>query len=108
MSGLLTEMARLSFERCEAARARESEAQLWSRANAMPAAPKTYRADAAFIAGRPPDRALDAWIFNGNDTPVRDVMVGGRLLVREREHIRERPIRQAFFRTTARAADALP
>jgi indole-3-glycerol phosphate synthase len=40
MSGLLTEMARLSYERCEAARAREPEASLWARANAMPAAPK--------------------------------------------------------------------
>jgi indole-3-glycerol phosphate synthase len=48
MSGLLTEMARLSFERCEAARARESEAQLWSRANAMPAAPKLKLAPEGF------------------------------------------------------------
>lgn len=38
MSGLLTEMARLSYERCAAARAREPEAALWARANAMPAA----------------------------------------------------------------------
>lgn len=40
MSGLLTEMARLSVERCEAARAQEPESSLWTRANAMPAAPK--------------------------------------------------------------------
>lgn len=48
MSGLLTEMARLSFERYAAARARESEAQLWSRANAMPAAPKLKLAPEGF------------------------------------------------------------
>jgi len=48
MSGLLTEMARLSFERFEAARAREPEAQLWARANAMPAAPKLKLAPEGF------------------------------------------------------------
>jgi len=40
MSGLLTDMARFSFERFESARARESEASLWTRATAAPAAPK--------------------------------------------------------------------
>jgi len=37
MSGLLSDMARLSYERFETARAQESEASLWSRAIAMPA-----------------------------------------------------------------------
>ena len=40
MSGLLTEMARLSYERFEATRACESEASLWTRATAAIAAPK--------------------------------------------------------------------
>ena len=40
MSGLLTDMARLSYERCAAARAQVPEAPLWAKANAMPAAPK--------------------------------------------------------------------
>ena len=39
MSGLLTDMARLSYERYEKAKAIVPEAQLWARANAMPAAP---------------------------------------------------------------------
>ena len=39
MSGLLTDMARLSYERYEKAKAIVPEAQLWVRANAMPAAP---------------------------------------------------------------------
>lgn len=40
MSGLLTEMAQLSLQRFEAARARESEAELWARANDTPPPPK--------------------------------------------------------------------
>jgi indole-3-glycerol phosphate synthase len=40
MSGLLTEMARSSYERFEFARAKEPEASLWPRATAAPAAPK--------------------------------------------------------------------
>ncbi len=39
MSGLLTEMAQSSLERLDAARARESEASLWARANDTPPAP---------------------------------------------------------------------
>ena len=39
MSGLLTEMAQSSLERLDAARARESEASLWSRASDCPPAP---------------------------------------------------------------------
>lgn len=48
MSGLLTEIARSSFERCEAARAREPEAQLWARATAMPPPPKLKLAPEGF------------------------------------------------------------
>lgn len=40
MSGLLTDMARLSYERYEHAKAALPEAELWARANAMPPAPK--------------------------------------------------------------------
>jgi len=39
MSGLLTEMAQSSLERLEAARAKESEQALWTRANDTPPAP---------------------------------------------------------------------
>lgn len=60
------------------------------------------------LAGRPLDRVLDAFLFNGNDTPVRDVMVGGHFVVRDREHVREAPIREAFRRTVTRLADRLP
>lgn len=40
MSGLLTEMACSSYERYQRAKAELPEADLWARANAMPAAPK--------------------------------------------------------------------
>jgi formimidoylglutamate deiminase len=32
---------------------------------------------------------LDSWIFSGDDTPVRDVMVGGRWIVQDRRHALE-------------------
>jgi len=40
MSGLLTDMARVSYERFEAAKAKLPQAELWARASDMPAAPK--------------------------------------------------------------------
>jgi formimidoylglutamate deiminase len=59
------------------------------------------------LAGRPDDRLLDAFVFNGNDTPVRDVLVGGRFVVRERRHIDEERIAAAYRRTMSRLADQL-
>lgn len=40
MSGLLTDMACLSYERFEAAKAKLPQAELWARASSMPPAPK--------------------------------------------------------------------
>lgn len=48
MSGLLTEMARTSYERYEQAKAQLPEAELWARANAMPPAPKLKLAAEGF------------------------------------------------------------
>lgn len=39
--------------------------------------------DAPTIAGRAGDAALDSWLFAGNANPVRDVMAGGRWVVRD-------------------------
>ncbi len=39
------------------------------------------------LTGRQGDEVLDAWIFSGDDTPVGDVMVGGRWVVRECRHV---------------------
>ncbi|MEQ9325837.1 MAG: formimidoylglutamate deiminase [Rhodospirillales bacterium] len=41
--------------------------------------------DAPTIAGRSGDAAIDSWLFAGNQNPVRDVMAGGRWVVRDGE-----------------------
>jgi len=42
--------------------------------------------DCPALAGRAEDVLLDALVFAGNDNPVRDVMVGGRWVVRDGSH----------------------
>jgi len=49
-------------------------------------------ADCPTLVGKPDELLLDAMIFAGNDNPVRDVMVGGRWVVRERHHDEEAAI----------------
>ncbi len=58
-------------------------------------------ADHPALVGRSGDAVLDAWIFSGEDTPVRDVMVGGRRVVRNGRHIRQDEV-QARYRAVAR------
>jgi formimidoylglutamate deiminase len=41
------------------------------------------------LTGRSGDDLLDSWIFSGNRPAVRDVMVGGRWVVRDGRHLRE-------------------
>jgi len=52
-----------------------------------------YRADLVVLDSDHPalighrgETAIDAWVFSGNDTPVRDVMVGGRFVVENGRH----------------------
>ena len=54
------------------------------------------------LAGRRGDQILDSWIFSGNSTPVRDVMVGGQWLVREGTHVHEEQAAAAYRRAVAR------
>jgi len=42
--------------------------------------------NSASLIGKSDDTMLDAMIFAGNGNPVRDVMVGGRLVIREGHH----------------------
>ena len=56
------------------------------------------------LAGKTEDDILDAWIFAGNASLVRDVMVGGRWLVRDRRHPEEEAIAREFVRTMGRLA----
>ena len=43
----------------------------------------------AILAGLPREAVIDAVVFSGNLNPVRDVMIGGRWVVREAHHARE-------------------
>jgi len=62
-----------------------------------------YRADLLVLDGEHPllasaaDKALDRWLFAGSETMVRDVMVAGRWLVRERHHPGEQAAAAAFL-----------
>jgi formimidoylglutamate deiminase len=48
------------------------------------------------MAGAPIDNALDHLVFAGGEAAVRDVMVGGRWVVRERHHAAELPLAAQF------------
>ena len=50
------------------------------------------------LAERAGDALVDAWIFSGNDRAVRDVIVGGRWVVREGHHAHEEQARADFVR----------
>jgi formimidoylglutamate deiminase len=70
-----------------------------------------YRADLVHIdaehprlAGYEGDLLLDALVFSGNTNPVRDVMVGGRWLVRDGRHIDRDRIAAEYRRTIAALA----
>jgi formimidoylglutamate deiminase len=42
--------------------------------------------------GRTGDEILDSWIFSGENTPVQNVMVGGKWVIRDGHHEREEDI----------------
>jgi formimidoylglutamate deiminase len=54
--------------------------------------------DHPVLVARSGDALIDGWIFSGNDTPVRDVMVGGHWVVREGHHVHEDQARADFTR----------
>ncbi len=56
------------------------------------------------LIGREGNRLLDAWVFSGNTTPVRHVMVAGRWVVRDGIHANGPQIAAAFARTMRRLA----
>ncbi len=49
--------------------------------------------------GRTGDDLLDAWIFSGSGRRVRDVYVGGRCVIADGHHAREREVEARFRRT---------
>ncbi len=48
------------------------------------------------LIGRSGDDVVDSWLFAGDDTPVRDVMVGGRWVVEGGRHVREDDVLAAY------------
>lgn len=54
--------------------------------------------------GRNGDTLLDSWIFSGNANPVRDVIVGGHLVVRDGVHPHEEQALADYRRAVARLA----
>jgi formimidoylglutamate deiminase len=56
------------------------------------------------LAGRAGDVLLDSWVFSGNTTPVRDVMVGGHWVVRDHHHSHEEQAADDYRRAVARLA----
>jgi formimidoylglutamate deiminase len=59
------------------------------------------------LLGRSGDALVDAWIFSGNETPVRDVMVGGAWVVRERHHVHEEQARADYARAMRRVMEEI-
>ena len=54
------------------------------------------------LTGRSRDSLLDSWIFASQETPVRDVMVGGRWVVRDGRHAQQEAIAEAYRLAMAR------
>jgi formimidoylglutamate deiminase len=59
------------------------------------------------LVGRRGNALLDGWLFCGNSTPVRDVMVAGRWVVRDGRHAAQEAIAAAFARTMRRLGGLL-
>ncbi|AWB08869.1 formimidoylglutamate deiminase (plasmid) [Azospirillum humicireducens] len=58
--------------------------------------------DHPLLAARKGDALLDGWIFAGNTPLVRDVLIAGRAVVRDRRHPREDEIADRFKKTLGR------
>ncbi len=54
------------------------------------------------MAGASPDTALDHLVFAGGEAAIRDVMVGGRWVVKQGHHAAELPLRADFLRLMQR------
>lgn len=58
--------------------------------------------DHALLYGREGDFVLDSFIFAGNDALVKDVLIGGKTIIRNGEHAREDEITRNYKRTLDR------
>ena len=57
------------------------------------------------LAGKTGDALLDALVFAGNLNPVRDVMAGGRWVVREGRHAQEDRVLEAYLQVLGELTD---
>jgi len=64
-------------------------------------------AEHASLAGRHGDDLLDSWIFSGEQTPVRDVMVGGVWVVRDGHHDQEDEVATRYRGVAERLSQAI-
>jgi formimidoylglutamate deiminase len=60
------------------------------------------------LVGREGDEVLDSWVFSGEDTPVRDVMAGGRWVVQDGRHARQDAVAEAYRAVAAHIGRATP
>jgi formimidoylglutamate deiminase len=60
------------------------------------------------MAGAPAEFALDHLLFAGGSAAIRDVMVGGRWVVRDHHHGHEDSLRERFARLMARYQLTIP
>ena len=60
------------------------------------------------LAGRDGDDALDAWVFSGDDTPVRHVFTGGHQVVVDGRHPAEDRIRERYTAVVRELSDEAP
>jgi formimidoylglutamate deiminase len=59
------------------------------------------------LVGRTGTRLIDSWLYGGNSTPVRDVMVSGAWVVRDGHHHAQQEVADNFARTMRRLAGSL-
>ena len=60
--------------------------------------------DHPLLTGRAADVLLDSLVFSGNETPIRDVMTGGRWVVRDTRHHDQDAIAARYRKTVAALA----
>lgn len=60
----------------------------------------------AALSGRNGNSVLDSWIFFGNDNPVKDVIVGGRVVVEGGRHFDQEKIANQYHAAMKRIMDA--
>lgn len=87
---------------------RASARSLGSIAPGMRADLVVLDAEHPVLVGREGDEILDSWIFSGDDTPVRDVMVGGRWVVQGGRHLEQESIATRYRAAVGRIGPSTP